>query len=514
MFFSIITALLYTLSFPFFSLWWLCFFALAPFFYALAEKCSLWKRAAFGFFLGSCLVLGTAHWLFFALTHEYEKTWTTAVSFIAVFAILPYALLFTCFALAFGYLKKHSLYFFALVVPGLWTLTEFLKQIIPVMIPWADLGYAALGGRYYAQIADMCGGAGVGFLLVTVNGVVAFLVLDLVRERNRGFKPWMAQNKSALALLVFVLAAPNIYGVIRLLPEQSPVHEEALEATLVQACFSQKERWSGLGFINRVKTYAGLSELPTAAAPALVIWPETVLNSSTRVGDKFFREMIWSIGPETLLVSGGLRKTPDNRGTFNSAFFISGQGRVIAYDKHILLPYSENAPAINVLGDYYTAPSQFEPGLSPLCVDTPLGKIGASICFEALYSSHVRKSVREGAQVLVNISNDSWFNSTMPYMHLDAARMRAIENRRWMLRASNSGFCAIIAPDGSLKGRSGLNARQMIRGGYALSDKLTPFTRLGNWVLILSSLVVLGGFLTRRKPVPAKDQATTQTADL
>ncbi|MBI9075089.1 MAG: apolipoprotein N-acyltransferase [Desulfatibacillum sp.] len=445
------------------------------------------------------MVLGTAHWLFYALIHEYEKTWTTALFFVSAFAILPYGLLFSCFALAYGYLKRDSLFFYALVVPGLWACMEFLKQVIPCMVPWADLGYAALGGRYYVQIAELCGGLGVSFFLVMVNSLIGYLGREFMKGKIRDVRACLKKNRFAVGLLFLAFAMPHVYGIVRLLPDEKEPAGQPIQATLVQACFSQKDRWSGLGFANRIRTYVKLSELDSITPPGIVMWPETVLNSSTRVDDNFFRDVIRAIGPNNLLISGGLRKPPNGQGTFNTAFFISGQGRVTAYDKHILLPYAENAPAGDVLGDYYTAPSQFIPGLSPLCMDTSLGKIGASICFEILYPGHVRKSVCDGARVLVNLSNDSWFNSTMPYMHLDAARMRAIENRRYVLRASNSGFCAIIAPDGSVEAQSDLGKPQMIRGICTPSDKLTPFSCFGSWVVYLAGLAVLVGFLTRRQ---------------
>lgn len=497
---SIITAFLYSLSFPFFSLWLLGFAALVPFLVVPAKNPPVWKRAALGFVLGAGLVLGTAHWLFYALIHEFEKPWTTGVLFVLGFALLPYGLLYSCFSVAFGYLKKRSLYFFCLVFPSLWVLTELLKQIIPIMIPWADLGYAALGGGYYVQVADLCGGVGVSFLLAMVNGTIAYLAMELFEQEKRSLTLWLTKNKAGIAVLALALGGPVLYGMARTAQIESPHEGRTVEAALVQASFSQKERWSGLGFVNRVRTYVKLSDFENAASPFVAVWPETVLNSSAMVNDDFFREVIQSTGPDALLITGGLRKTPDGHGTFNSAFFISGRGRVSAYDKHILLPYSENTPmGQDVLGDYYTAPSQFVPGVSPLAMETPMGKMGASICFEILYSGHVRRSVREGAQVLVNLSNDSWFNSTMPYMHLDAARMRAIENRRWLLRASNSGFSALIAPDGSIQARSELGARQAIRGGYSLSDEITPYTRFGPWILYLAGLIVASAVFTRKR---------------
>ncbi len=188
----------------------------------------------------------------------------------------------------------------------------------------------------------------------------------------------------------------------------------------------------------------------------------------------------------------------DATGTsMNSAYLISGSGVLTRYDKNILLPYAETSLMIDWLGRYYTAPSEFFPGRTPPFIDTPHGGAGISICFEILYPYYIARSAARGADFLVNLSNDGWFGDTaMPRMHLNAARMRAIENRRFLLRAANNGISAIIGPDGRVRAQTKLFHRQRIEGSFDYLNIATPYTRFGDWLIVFSALA-LGAALLR-----------------
>jgi len=275
---------------------------------------------------------------------------------------------------------------------------------------------------------------------------------------------------------------------------------ESVQATLVQGNFSTKERWSGMGFYQRVRNYLEMSKEVSAEMSGnkgqgvgrVIVWPETTLNSSTKLNDALFVEIMRYIGEDALLISGGLKTDHKSKEVFNSTYFISGAGRLLRYDKHLLLPYSETSPLVDLLDTYYSAPNEFTPGRTPLCIDAPGGKVGASICFEILYSGFIRQAVKEGAQYLVNISNDSWFgDSPMPYIHLNAARLRAVENRRFLLRTSNSGFSAVISPTGILVVQSDLYSKERVDGGFVKFDQLSFYARNGDLILVASAIILL-----------------------
>jgi apolipoprotein N-acyltransferase len=295
-------------------------------------------------------------------------------------------------------------------------------------------------------------------------------------------------------IAALLMALPVVYGRHQLQSVRASVTARmenpdlVIPATLVQGNFSTKERWSGMGFYQRVLRYLEMSEDKGDGARRVIVWPENTLNVSSKLGDALFIELMRGIGENALLIAGGLQADADTGEVFNSAYFISGAGRLMRYDKQVLLPYSETSPLIDLLDAYYTAPSEFTVGKTTLCMACSPGPVGPSICFEILYSGLIRESVKIGARYLVNLSNDSWFGeSPMPWMHLNAARLRAIENRRFLLRAATSGISAIIGPDGQPVAQSRLFVQERVDADFVDLDDLTFYTQYGDWVLFVAA---------------------------
>jgi len=441
------------------------------------------------------------YWLFIPLVSHYGVAVHTATLFIFAFVVVPVSSLYLFFASAYHLLQGRSAVFHALVLPSLWVLIEFVKTRLPFLIPWGDIGYAAIPFTPFVQVADLGGVYALTFLIVMINGLLTALLLNIFAAgKERGTIRLSAGNKRRKSMLatggalIMAVILPVIYGEYRIAEmnaDRDGISEtDTIEAVIVQGNHSLSDRWSGMGFDNRLKTYLDLSMPQSTDGRRIVVWPETMLNAG-RLDDRFFMEMMRWVGSDSLLVSGGLfedRKTGD---TYNSAYFISGQGRLMRYDKQILLPYAEAVPPIDLLGRYYTAPDHFSRGRTPVCIPTPLGAIGTSICLEILYPEFVRMGVKNGGMLLVNLSNDAWFGkSAMPYLHMAAARMRAIENRRFLLRAANSGFSALIGPDGRILTSTGLFTRQRITGRFSTIDHQTLYTRFGEWIVFLAAGIV------------------------
>jgi len=485
--YTFISGLLYSLSFPKASLWYLSFISLVPFFYALDKSKHVWQRLIYGG-LWAVVVSGTmGHWMFIALCRHYGLEWAKAGLFFSICLVLPLAAIYGIFSVAYGYLKRDRLVFYAAVIPSLWVAAEFLKESIPVLIPWGNIAYAVFPFKSFVQAADLAGVYGLTFLVVMVNGLLFILIKD-IRDKGAGWR----RIAGVVCLAAVIFSGVIGYGRLRV-SDIRAVEEDTkkVSVTLVQGNFSLEDRWSGMGFYNRVQTYLSMSQGKGGEdGPRIIVWPETTLNSSSRVDRAFFKSLMRAIGPDALLVSGGLKQL-EAGGVYNSAYFISGSGRLQRYDKHILLPYAETVPLVDWLDGFYTAPDEFIKGRSPLCFDTLPGRVSTSICFEILYPAYIRQMMKQGAEVLINISNDAWFGeSAMPHMHLDAARMRAVEHRRYVLRASNSGISAIIAPDGRIVGRSRLFQREKISGICRMPDQETIYTKYGNWVLYLTAAVL------------------------
>lgn len=172
--------------------------------------------------------------------------------------------------------------------------------------------------------------------------------------------------------------------------------------------------------------------------------------------------------------------------------------RAFRYDKMHLVPFGEYVPLRRLLRFAESLTQQvgdFQHGREAAVGELPGGgKFSVLICYEAIFPAEVRRFTANGAELLINLSNDGWFvGSGAPEQHLAMARVRAIENRRWLLRATNTGHTVIVDPYGRITSRLGADIRGVLTGGYAMRSDRTLYVRLGDWLAYLC--VVLSGIL-------------------
>ncbi|MCP4116979.1 MAG: apolipoprotein N-acyltransferase [Desulfobacteraceae bacterium] len=472
-----------------FGCWPLGFVALVPFFQALIRAASIWQRLWLGIVFGAFHGGFMGHWLIPTLTGHFDKSTGFAILFVILAVCVPAALLYGILALSISLFRFQGFRFFLLTLPALWTLADLAKEWLPFFIPWGLAGYAALPFQTFAQAADLGGVYGLTFLMVAVNALVAFLFTG-----GRGTGRKRGRQAAAVLSIVFLILVPCIYGMARIAafePLAGP-GESGFSAVAVQGNFTPKDRWSGNGFHRRLNRYLDLSGKGELKEARLIVWPETVLNAPRKVDSRLLEGIRARLYARDLLVSGGLRQADSGHGVHNSAYLIPGMGKVGWYDKRRLLPYGESPVLKPVLGRFARAPARFEPGTRPAVVSTRLGPMGLSICFEALYPEAVRQSVAGGAGLLINLSNDAWFGKgVMPRLHLAVSAMRAIENRRFLVRASTGGISAVISPTGELLAATELGKPSAVTHRVAIRKKTSLYTRLGNWVILGSVLLLM-----------------------
>ncbi|MGH9650510.1 MAG: apolipoprotein N-acyltransferase, partial [Terriglobales bacterium] len=169
------------------------------------------------------------------------------------------------------------------------------------------------------------------------------------------------------------------------------------------------------------------------------------------------------------------------------------------YDKIHLVPFGEYVPFSSLLffaGKLTREVGDFVPGHERTVFDLGEGKMGVFICFESIFPDEVREFAALGAQVFVNVSNDGWFGETgAPGQHLNMARMRAIENHRWLLRATNSGITAAIDPHGRVVMRGPRNVRAALDVPYAYVGETTFYTRHGDWFAFGCAIIAVAALL-------------------
>jgi apolipoprotein N-acyltransferase len=275
--------------------------------------------------------------------------------------------------------------------------------------------------------------------------------------------------------------------------------------------------WAGQAFV-----FGRMLEVSRAAAAegaALAVWPEGTLPGSVHPQTETFERFgVHTRLPErTELIVGGVTRSMRDQKTVltNSAFLTGPDLRIRArYDKRHLVPFGEYVPLESMLPYQWFVPAGvafFSSGPDHNPLDSSAGRLGLLICYEAIFPEIARETVDRGAQLLVNITNDSWYGfSSAPYQHLAIARMRAIETGRYLLRAANTGVSAVFDPVGRELGRIpvGLVTTSRDRAqpdelvppaqltrGVALLDGRTVYVALGDlfaWLCLLLSAGLLG----------------------
>ena len=245
-----------------------------------------------------------------------------------------------------------------------------------------------------------------------------------------------------------------------------------------------------------------------AQDPDLLVWPESATpffyqNGGTRahqVRSVARKQQAYLLFGSPSYLRG---ESDDDVAYLNSAYLLSPQAQLLGRsDKVHLVPFGEYVPLWGMFGLVEKLASgigDFVPGrLQPMALNGH--QLGVLICYEAIFPELARKLVARGAQVLVNITNDAWFgDSAAPWQHLDMARMRAVENRVWLLRSANTGVSALIDPYGRVVAQSRLFEPALVEGTAYFHQGGSLYTRTGDSLARLLSLVVLVWLWQSRK---------------
>ncbi|WP_264778799.1 apolipoprotein N-acyltransferase [Deinococcus aetherius] len=361
-----------------------------------------------------------------------------------------------------------------LALPFAWVLLEALRTQGPLAFPWGAPGYA-LTQTPLAQLASV---GGVSLLTLLVTGTASVLA-----------SPGGGRPPVLLAGLA-VWGAGLVWGR-QVTPPLAPAPRTAV---LVQGAIDPRLKARGRT-LDEFRVYLDLTRgaLRPGAAD-LAVWPETA--SPLPASDPGALPALRGLGVPLLLGAPG--DVPGQ--ARNSAYGVDG-GVTGRQDKRVLVPFGESLPFSGVLGVLYT-PVLRSLGMAGSTSLTP-GRLlnvlllrdlraGVSICYESVFGSLSRQAVRAGANLLVVISNDAWFGrGAGAEQHFQMGRLRAIETRRFLLRAGNDGVSAVIDPWGRVRFRAPRGERGAYRVAFDVSATRTPFVRYGDWVVWGSVLTLL-----------------------
>jgi apolipoprotein N-acyltransferase len=277
----------------------------------------------------------------------------------------------------------------------------------------------------------------------------------------------------------------------------------ALEVGVVQANLGVLEKRTQ-GIVGHERHLAQTRELLAEGPVDLVVWPETAyVRGIRRPLPVSGRLVVADLGVPLLFGGTSVDEQGGRRVKSNSAFLVGADGTIAdAYDKNLLIPLAEYVPlgtVVPALGELFPQVQEFAPSAETPALRLGPHRIATPICYEAIRPEFVRRMVRASdPDLIVTLANDAWFgDSQEPGMHLALARLRAIEHRRWLVRATNSGISALIDPTGAIVARTGVLTRENVRGTVHALSGSTLYTTLGDWPGWLALLVVAATLLVK-----------------
>jgi apolipoprotein N-acyltransferase len=442
---------------------------------------------ALGYLCGILWYGGNCYWIYSTM-----KQYGGIGSFGAAGLLLLFCMYLGLYHGAFGLftalIARKSVRLALVVAPFLWVAVELARTRISGF-PWDLLGISQVDNVPLARIARVTGVYGISLEIMVVN--TAFAAVWLLRRNRRA------------SLLFAAVAAAFVLQVARWIPV--PAFPTDRSALLVQENVPVLEgaEWTHQYFEETLADLIRISHNSgPGAAPGLVVWPESPAPFYS--GDPLLHQGMSRLAQDThaWIVAGNIGLeyvgSPPHSATdiFNSASLISPEGAWIArYDKVHLVPFGEYVPFKNLLsfaGGLTQEVGSFSRGSSRQPLQAGNEKLGVFICYESIFPDEVRLFARNGAQVFVNISNDGWYGDSGAYaQHLKQARMRTIENDRWLLRDTNTGVTAAIDPYGRITQTVPRKIRTALQADYALIGDTTFYTRHGDWLAYACAIISL-----------------------
>lgn len=496
---------------------WRTFFswvAFVPLFYGLLTRENLNHPKALlrgtlaAYLMGFLWFTGNCYWIYQTMLY-----YGGLPPFISAGILIAYSLVLGLYFAALGLLvtataKAFRSPFYALVAtPFFWVALELLSARF-TKVPWDLLGYSQVGNFLLTSLAPWTGVYGITFVLVAGNALIACGTLASTGKRRLVL--------STIGFLVVLVLQNGDHF-------EPPSAPSPATAVLVQQNLNvnQDNRWPGADYEHHVSEFAKLSTrtcgpflagMPDLNAypvtpdcpeqpvtPGIIIWPESpapFLDKDPRLLTAL-RDLAVYMHAPVIAGTTSLDAHGDRFDMYNSALFVRPDGTVAGrYDKIHLVPWGEYIPFKTFFSFAKNLTQQagdMTHGWQRVVFSTDGHLLGVFICYEEIFGDEVRLFAKQGAQVLVNISNDGWYGDTCaPWQTLNMSRMRAIENRRWLLRDTNTGITTVIDPYGRLTASVQRHALTSLAARYGYRSDQTFYTMHGDLFAYLCGIITLG----------------------
>jgi apolipoprotein N-acyltransferase len=441
---ALLSSILLIISFPDFNLSPLAWVALIPLLLVVARRPRPVRSFFLGWLFGSVFFFGSCHWLTYSIIHFGGFS-----PWLAYPLLIPGALVLGIFPGTFTAVLAQAIKRWGAAAlflsPLLWASLEWARLSVTGQL-WNAIGYSQAFNPPLIHTAKWGGVYAVGFLIVLVNAALAYVALK---------RTWNAVLISVVAM-VLCIATMAITPVGSWGSTTTEAIVIAIQPNVPMDLIKSTAEMEQLRLRHFDMSEAALRNLQDDKVPRLIIWPESPMNF-TYGTDSQFRERLTQFAKEhhaSILLNS--QEVAPNDGIYNSAVLINEQGSLVAqYDKIRLLPFGEYVPLPQWLpgaGLIRGIVGDFTPGANYRLMPVGNVRAGVFICIESAYPSIARQFTSEGADVLINISNDGYLGPTaVMRQHLANAVFRAVENDRPLLRVTNTGITAFITPRGQVK---------------------------------------------------------------
>jgi apolipoprotein N-acyltransferase len=482
---GVLSGLLFSLAFPPREWTLLLPLALVPWIVALAREPKRSRALFSGVLFGIAFWCASIPWIVYVVTRFGGQSLPLGIVSLIILALIlcqwpaAVAWLTVSFAPA-GSSRRFAIF------PVLWLASEHARSYVYGGFPWNLTGFALYRHPIWMQSASVWGVYGVGFLVTSTAALLAFAAL----------------RRRLLWLLVpaALVLATGLGGVLAIRRPPAPA-QKVLEVALIQPNVSQEARLEPERDAENYHAVISLARRAAVEGADLIVLPESAFPVYWQ-GSPLLRRDLTGIAQACgcPLLFNDVDLEPDGR-HYNAARIVVPEGLVDStYRKVHLVPFGEYVPLPDVfffVRQVSTEIGEFTAAREPLLLSAPPIHAGVGVCYEILYPVLAWKQVRSGGNLLATISNDSWYGAAgAQAQHFAGAVLRAVENRRYLLRAAITGISGIVDEKGRILAELGEDGEGIVRGKVALLGHRSPWTRWGFAFSGLCDAIAVGVFLT------------------
>ncbi len=481
-------SVLYAAGMPGYDVPGLPFVSLVPLLILATTSANVRHAARRGFFAGTLANLLLVYWIAYTVAVQGNLGWLLGGA--SALLVSAYLGIYVSLAAAVAHrLRKRFGIAGLWGFPAAWVCVEYGRSVLFTGFPWMFLGYGISGQPLLRQAADLAGVYGLGFLLASANVCLYRAGAELAHGNRKGALVAVA---GAAAVVGFLFS----YGAAGPPADRTERTGRPVRVGIAQGGIDQASKWDPAYQERTLAIYASLTREAKEKGAEVVVWPETAApffygwerDLSAEVNAAAYENHV-------PLIFGAPWFDPSEGGRYYNSVFLLGERGIAEgrYDKRHLVPFGEYIPLRRVLfflRKLTAGEEDFSAGEGPALFSVRGERVGASVCYEAVFPGILRESVLGGATWLVNITNDAWFGDTVaPHQHLAMARMRSVELRRPMVRAANAGISAVIDERGDAVAELGLFRRGILVGVIHPREGETIYAKTGDVFAISCTII-------------------------